>query len=74
MEPSGKLTTGEGTPPPVTAMAVDTGTSKAEVLGAGAIAKPVVVVTLKLSEPPGRPTLSECVRYIVRCRRCVIVH
>ena len=59
-EPSGKLITGEGTPPPVTAVAVDTGTSDAEVLGAGAVAKPVVVVTLKLSEAPGRPTISEC--------------
>lgn len=60
VEPSGKLTTGDGTPPPVTDVAVETGTSDAEVLGAGAEAKLVVVVTLKLSEPPGKPAEPHC--------------
>lgn len=55
VEPAGRLTTGDGTPPPVTDVAVDSGTSDADVPGAGAEACPVVDVTLKPSEPPGKP-------------------
>lgn len=57
VEPAGRLTTGDGTPPPVTDVAVDSGTSDADVPGAGAEACPVVDVTLKPSEPPGKPAI-----------------
>jgi hypothetical protein len=49
-------TAGEGTPPPVTAVAVDSGTSVADVPGAAALGLvPVVCEMLKVSLLLGKP-------------------
>ena len=55
--PAGRsATAGDGTPPPVTAVAVDTGTSVADVPGAAALGLvPVVCEMLKVSLLLGRP-------------------
>jgi len=55
--PAGRsATAGEGTPPPVTAVAVDSGTSVADVPGAAALGLvPVVCEMLKVSLLLGKP-------------------
>ena len=71
--PGGRLTAGDGTPPPVIAVEVEVGTCDTDVPGAGAPGLvPVVRVMLKLSLPEGKVPAE--LQMMSLSAMCVLLH